>query len=278
LPAYILSVWNVSVGNDVSHGWTTCVGFQLSYYSVGPSVDVCRGGTHTLTGAYGRIVDGHGTSNVLPASVNCSWLVDPRANSGWELVVTLLDLPLGHAWLRVYDGSTRMSPLLAEYTGSDSPDGSIVLGNSLTASGGTLLLEYTTDDYSANPAGSGQPWVGRGFEAVYFGGGCFGQVRLSDPAGTFQDGSGDLSFNSYGCQWLIQPAPGVEQIVLSFDWLDLGYTPRVRIFDGNTTSAPEPLGWWGDTALTPATMISSGSSVLVEVNAKSSCTLFSVPS
>ena len=125
------------------------LGFQASYYSVGPGIDSCRGGVRrTLSGPYGTVVDGHGSGMTLPSNASCSWVISPWA-SGGSLIVTQLDLPASYGWLKVYDGVNASARLLGQFTGYQPQ----ILGNSMRASGMSLYLEYTTSPYSANPLG-----------------------------------------------------------------------------------------------------------------------------
>ena len=89
-------------------------------------------------------------------------------------------------------------------------------------------------------------------------------MTLYDPQGSFDDGSGDLALRPAAlCSWLIQPA-NAEQIVVSFDSLNLGTYARVVVYDGNSTAAPKLIDYNGN--LIPPVRVSTGPSVLVTLN------------
>ena len=66
---------------------------------------------------------------------------------------------------------------------------------------------------------------------------CEGYTILSEPSGSFDDGSGIYNYgNNQTCAWLIAP-PCANQINLTIDLLQTEIDhDGIRIYDGNSTS------------------------------------------
>lgn len=87
---------------------------------------------------------------------------------------------------------------------------------------------------------------------------CSGTTTYAASSGTFTDGSGSINYeNNLDCFWLIQPT-GANTITLNFSSFatEANYD-TVIVYDGNSTSAPVLMRWWGAT-LPPAITSSNG--------------------
>jgi hypothetical protein len=194
-------------------------------------------GTITVTGRSGSITDGSGPAANYLNNNTGYWLIDPQtiddSISTISLTFSAFDLLSGDS-VKVYNGSTTSDPLLGAYSGTTIP--------SAMTSGNKMLIEFKTNS-TANAKGwyaeyttTSPTW-------------CQGLTQLTEPSGTFDDGSG--SFNYQGgstCMWKITP-PYADKITLTFNSFDTEEgKDKVMIFDGSTQVAelsgntiPEPI-------------------------------------
>jgi hypothetical protein len=180
-----------------------------------------------ITETSGQFTDGSGPLDDYMPNNTATWLIDPQTAEDSITDITLyfveFDLEAGD-FLRVYDGEDDSAPLLGEYTGTDLPE-------QLTSSGNKLCISFVTD-------GSGNA---SGFKAEFyseFPDFCSGLVNITDPIGTFDDGSGDFNYSpGMTCMYKIEPAYA-DEITVVFNSFDTEPEfDQVKVFDGNT-----PLG------------------------------------
>lgn len=86
-------------------------------------------GTHTDSGG--------STGNYTDDERNL-WLIQPSNVNNITLNFTNFDLELNYDYLFIYDGDTIGSPLIGQYSGTNSP-------GIVTSSGGSLLIEFRSD-------------------------------------------------------------------------------------------------------------------------------------
>ncbi|TXC85389.1 M4 family metallopeptidase [Luteibaculum oceani] len=101
------------------------------------AVDFCNGKS-ILTKTWGSFADGSGTLN-YENNANCSWLIRPSSGDYTALIIKYLDLEDGVDFLRVYDGASSSSALIAEITGSEIPD-------EIYSTGRSMFVEFTSSD------------------------------------------------------------------------------------------------------------------------------------
>jgi hypothetical protein len=155
------------------------------------------------------------------------WIIDPQtiydSITSITLTFTEFDLSSGD-FVKVYDGESTSDFLLGSFTGTNLPP-------ALTSSSNVMLVEFVT----------GSNGNASGFYAEYSSvspSWCQGLTPLTEPSGTFDDGSGDFYYQSSAtCMWRINP-PNANKITLNFNYFDTeeGYD-RVTVYDGTTLIA-----------------------------------------
>ncbi len=92
---------------------------------------------------------------------------------------------------------------------------------------------------------------------------CSGQVTITAPAGTIEDGSGPDDYqNNNDCSWLISPTVLIDHLRITFESISTeASNDKVIIYNGPNTSSTV-LGTYSGTTL-PATITSTSPSVLV---------------
>lgn len=202
----------------------------------------------TLTGAQGSIEDGSGAVNNYTGGQDCTWLIAPADSvETITLSFNLFDVD-GSDALYIYDGSDANAPLLATYTGSTLPA-------EITSTGNRLFLHFETD-------GSG---TASGWQAEYhsdFPTYCSGTVTLSEPAGSFNDGSGDNNYNNNStCKWKIVP-PYAMNLTLSFNSFDLLDGDNLMVYSTGGTGGSQLMGTFTGNTI-PDPIVSTGTGFLL---------------
>ncbi|WP_196888509.1 CUB domain-containing protein [Aureivirga sp. CE67] len=206
----------IADGNETASGW-------LASYYVG--YEYCNEEVY-LTEETGTFSDGSGDDN-YQNEATCSWhiFVDDSDINGLWLTFSEVNLSIND-YIKVYDGENNTAPLIAEITGNEIPDAlKTTIGNK------HLFVEFISDE-------SG---VSSGWEASYetYTSYCSDLTVLDEISGTFSDGSEEYNYQpNTNCQWLISPE-NANRIFLNFTHIDLNTNDVVKVYDGNTTSAPE---------------------------------------
>jgi hypothetical protein len=151
---------------------------------------------------------------------DCSWLLMPT-DSVVDITLDFLEFDLGNGdSLFIYDGEDSASPLIGVFTGTETP-------TPLTSSADKLFLKFQSD-----PSTQGNGWlISADYQIPVY---CNGTTTLTDPAGSFSDGSGPRDYhNGSICMWYIQPENATEISLhfLSFDTEE--NQDFVKIYDGN---------------------------------------------
>ncbi|MCK5764858.1 MAG: C10 family peptidase [Bacteroidales bacterium] len=195
-----------------------------SFYPSDPAYPYFASGLEVITQTSGQFTDGSGPIEDYEANTDASWLIDPQnaEDSITDITIYFVEFDLGSGdFLRIYDGETTSAPMLGEYTGSTLP-------SQLTSTGNKLLITLNTD-------GSGH---GTGFKAEFFSDFptyCAGIVELTDPVGTFDDGSGSFHYAPGAtCMFRIEPAYA-NTITVHFNYFETEEGKDfVKVFNGNT--------------------------------------------
>ncbi len=197
------------------------------FYPSDPNYPYHNTGQEIITEFSGQFTDGSGPIEDYLPNTEASWLIDPQTDEDSVKNISLyfieFDLGAGDV-LRIYDGETTSAALLGEYSGNTLP-------SQHTSTGNKLLITLSTD-------GSGN---GPGFKAEFnssFPSYCSGLSTLTEPVGTFDDGSGSFHYAPGAtCMFKIEP-PYATDITVQFNYFDTEEdVDLVKIFDGNT-----PLG------------------------------------
>jgi len=107
------------------------------YSSNDTTIPFCTA-TTILTAVSDSLDDQSGNNNYKNKS-NCSWLIVPDNAFKVTLKFISFNTQQDKDFVKIYDGDSNTSPLLAEYSGAALPD-------SVTSSAGKLFVEFITDD------------------------------------------------------------------------------------------------------------------------------------
>ncbi|NVO02904.1 MAG: C10 family peptidase [Bacteroidetes bacterium] len=206
----------------------------------------CSGLTN-INSSSGTIEDGSGPISNYSNNANCSWLIAPT-DSVSKITLTFLSFETvsSQDFVTVYDGATTSAPLLGTYSGSSLPA-------AISSTGNKMLVTFTSDSDS----------TGQGFLAEFkstFPIYCTNMTLLTNPSGSFSDGSGNADYhNNSNCKWAIQPA-GASSITLNFtEFNTQGPSDNVKIYDASTSAL---LANYSGSNL-PASVVCNSGSMLV---------------
>ncbi len=209
--------------NDVGGFW----GNQFmvkNFYPTDPAYPYYASGHTVITQPSGQFTDGSGPIESYQPNTDATWLIDPQTteDSITDITISFVEFDLGAGdYLRIYDGETAAAPMLGEYTGSTLP-------SQHTSTGNKLFIAFSTD-------GSGE---GSGFKAEFrsdYPTYCSGIFEITDPVGTFDDGSGSFHYGPGAtCMFNIEP-PDANTITLTFNSFDTEVDKDVmKVYDGTT--------------------------------------------
>ncbi len=219
---------------------------QFQYPPVGPDFML-------LTNHLGSFEDGSGPDD-YSTGVKRTWLIKPEDPGITNILLEFLmvDTESGTDMVKVYDGDSEESPLVASLSGNDFPV-------SFNSSGPELFVTFET----------GYNGHGNGFHASYYGYHlpfCYGNQMFTDPAGVLGDGSRYHNYvDGSDCEWLISPflsnLDSIEKVRLYFNRFALAAGDTVFIYDGPEKTSPL-LGKFSMND-TPGSMVTNGNRVLV---------------
>jgi len=168
----------------------------------------------TVNFADGIITDCSGPVQNYKPNTNAAWLIDPykegdNARKTITIEWTQFDLAEGD-FLRIYDGDSESSPILAEYTKGSQPQ-------ALTAENSKMFIRFTSSPTSETAKGfmfnfsTASPLSCKSLIATV----------LTEPEGTFEDGSGENYnySNALRCKWKIIPK-NATSIDITFNYLE----------------------------------------------------------
>ncbi|HRW97580.1 MAG TPA: C10 family peptidase [Bacteroidales bacterium] len=158
----------------------------------------------------GTIEDGSGPKQSYQPNINSSWLIDPQNEydsvSYIRLTFDRFETQEGVDMVKVYDGEDETAPLLGEFSGATIPA-------ELYSTGNKVLITFTTNEETE---ANGWFISFKAFQPVW----CSGLTSLTDPSGTFDDGSGSFYYNNGStCMWTIQPE-WASSTTISFNYFD----------------------------------------------------------
>lgn len=173
--------------------------------------------TDTLTTLDGTIEDGSGPLYNYLNNASCRWLIAPDDTveyiTLWFDKCNLTDNDV----VRIYNGPTDSSPLLAVATSSFIP-------SQMQSSSKYVLVEFISND-SLSGDGFLLNYSAKQIKT------CSGLKTLTAPSGYISDGSGKYNYqNSNVCRWKIEP-PGTTFFQLKFLEFDIDSTDILKIVD-----------------------------------------------
>jgi lysophospholipase L1-like esterase len=239
LPPVLTSTGGTLLIRFTSDGGVVAQGWEASYTS---NAGGCS--NETFSAPTGTVTDNSGNGNYSD-NMDCQKLIQPTNAGSITLSFTQFNTEANYDFVRVYNGPTTSSPLLGQFSGNNLPP-------SLTSTGGSMLIRFTTDGGV----------VGQGWSATYTSNyGCTTET-LTNASGALSDHNGTGNYtDNLDCQKLIQPV-NAGSITLTFTQFstEAGYD-FVRVYNGPTTSSPL-LGQYSGNSLPPV-LTSTGGSMLI---------------
>ncbi|MCL1850514.1 MAG: C10 family peptidase [Bacteroidetes bacterium] len=172
----------------------------------------------------GTIADCSGPVHNYSPNISASWLIAPEDDLSKKIfTINLKELDLAQGdYLRIYDGDSETSPLLAEYTADSQPQ-------EIKPIGLKAFIRFTTSPTSATAKGF---LLNYELASVKY---CNPNVTtiLTEQEGTFDDGSGEDYYypNSTTCKWQIIPN-NATRIDITFNYFETeAEKDFVRIYD-----------------------------------------------
>ncbi|MBM3436972.1 MAG: hypothetical protein FJY07_12235, partial [Bacteroidetes bacterium] len=184
----------------------------------------CSTGTEQLS-MVGSFEDGSGPQENYDGSANCSWKITPQTPQDSVSKITLNFVVLdteSEDMVTIYDGDNTSAPVLGTYSGTVPPTGFI------NSTGNKMLITLTAD---------GDATTGTGYRVEYSStqpNWCSGLTQLTEPSGSFGDGSGDWYYkNQSNCMWKIQPAWASDLTITFTEFNTEANTDLVKIYDAS---------------------------------------------
>jgi Zn-dependent metalloprotease len=201
---------------------------QQAWYAVGIGNDpnnYCSGTTN-LTAPSGTFTDGSGSADYQNNS-NCTWVIAPPGATQISLNFNSFDTEASYDSVVVYDGPDTTYPVLATWWGNTLPP------TINTSSGTGAMTVQFLSDVSITEGGWSASYTSTGTTPS-----CGGGTVLSNPTGSFSDGSGGSNYgNNQLCYWFISP-PCANSVTLSFSQFDTeqGYDGLIIYDDWSGTN------------------------------------------
>ena len=221
---------------------------QAALLNMHPLLSGCSGRT-TYTTVSGSLDDGSSFNNYLN-NRNCQWLISPIGTGEVVLNFTEFNTESVNDVVKIYDGSSTSSPLIATLSGNSNPG--MIIANS-----GQMLITFNTNS-TITKSGWKATWTNQAPSNF-----CGGMKLLNAYTQTFEDGSGmynNYYSNTY-CKWLLRPT-GASKVSLVFHRFQLAVGDRVIVYNGATTSSGI-LGNFTNTNLPTAVQSTQGSMLVV---------------
>lgn len=208
---------------------------RAAWYAVGIGnnpTNYCSGTTY-LTAASGTFTDGSGSAN-YQNNARCKWVIAPPGATKITLNFSSFSTEEDYDKVYVFDGPDTTATLLMTWWGNTLPP-------TINSSGGALCVKFYSDNTNTD----------LGWKASYTSTGitptCDGGTVLSNPSGTFSDGSGVGNYgNNQLCYWYIAP-PCAKTVTLSFSsfntelnfdgvivYDDISETNQIGVYSGSS--------------------------------------------
>jgi hypothetical protein len=197
----------------------------------------------------GSIEDGSGPLEDYETGSDCSWLIHAEEDSVKTYTMEFVELDTeANDVITIYDGDNTSADVLGTFSGNSIPA-------AVTSTGDKVLVTFESD-----ASGSGAGWILKYTPSLpsY----CSGMTTLTEPTGTFDDGSGDKNYKEgVLCRWKIEidGASGINFGFNSLDTeeeydyiqvLDLGASPPTEIGKFSGSEIPEAVNGIGPLMIT----------------------------
>ena len=222
--------------NPGSNSFTNGQGAIVNFKPPATSYPLHCTGSQTITAMAGTIEDGSGPIDEYQNQTECSWLIQPDGLvSRIELSFLKFNTEENNDILYIYDGPDQNAPVLATISGD-------TIFPIITTTGGEAYIRFVSNASTTAPG-----WLlnYEAFRPVF----CNTVQMFTDPAGTFDDGSGPT--NNYNdntnCKFLIQPY-GNNLIILNFSYFSLeDGKDFLKIYDPTTIPSTLLASFTGNT-------------------------------
>lgn len=205
----------------------------------------------------GTLEDGSSSYNYQPNS-DCQHLISINENNVTNIMLMIkeLDLEENKDFLKIYDGNSTNSPLLASLSGHFE-------NISFTSSSCEMLLHFTSDGQNEDKG-----WFAEyiGFNGQF----CYADNNLSGIIGFVNDRSGKYFYaNNSDCNWTLTPSSpehdSIAGIRIEFEYLSTeANNDFIDIYNGPDASFPLIASLSGDN--TPAPITSTSNKVYLNFN------------
>lgn len=207
-------------------------------------------GLTTLTHKVGRFTDGSGPIENYIDNNTASWLISPQTEGDSIKKITLYFdefIVDGSDVIKIYDGENENAPMLAEYTGSDSPQ-------TLNSTGNKMFVVFETD-----ASGNDEGFILRYSTVLHTW--CSGTVTLTEPTGTLNDGSEGKNYAPGSkCNFKILPEWGAN-LTLTFEEFETAdENDYIEIYDLGSSTL---LGEFSGTDIPGPIVVESGKAYIV---------------
>jgi len=236
----------------ISDSSVTRLGFAAEYSTIFTGAGSCTSSTsHTLSAASDTFGCA-GYSN----SVTITWAITTVSNSRIAMEFTSFQTEYNYDFVKIYDGTSSSSPLLASYSGFSLPA-------PVQSTSNHLYVKFTADT-SLNYDGFNANYNTITTTSI---GAC-----TTSTSSTLTSDSGQFGCSGYGnnidSSWLITAASD-QRITLTFTSFDTElYYDYIKVYDGNNNHASVLGSFSGNTL--PAPLTSSGSNLYVTFHSDSS--------
>ncbi|MCX6233602.1 MAG: C10 family peptidase [Bacteroidetes bacterium] len=187
-------------------------------------------GSSVVNTTSGTFEDGSGPLADYENGTGCNWLITPKETDSVEYYTISFEKFNTQSGdiVNIYDGETTEAPLLMSHSGDQIP-------GSVQSSGSKVFVTFTSDGSGTAP---GWQIKATPYMPQY----CSNMTALTDPTGSFTDGSGDKNYlGSSLCHWNID-VENANHITVNFTSFDLELVnDYLQILD-LSTSPPTELG------------------------------------
>uniref|UniRef100_A0A914WEX7 CUB domain-containing protein n=1 Tax=Plectus sambesii TaxID=2011161 RepID=A0A914WEX7_9BILA len=225
-----------SSGNSLTAVFVTDASSNLAGFSIGYSQSnrtVCL--PPNYSGPDGILLSpGFSTNQNYHSNMNCMYQVTVPANYMVLLTVNSFATEYNYDKLYIYDGSSTVSPLLAEWSGT------IAAGRQLETNGNTLTAQFVTDHSTVNA----------GFSISYSqsnGTACL-SPNYSGPDGTLLSPGFSTNQNyrdNINCMYQVTVPANYSILLTVNSFITEFIYDKLFIYDGASTSAPLLAEWSG---------------------------------
>jgi uncharacterized repeat protein (TIGR01451 family) len=229
---------------------------DANYFGIDPGYRMCNSSGSSVQS--GTIKDSGGSSLNYSNNENCTFLISSGyPSASIKLTFASFNTESGYDFLRIYDGTSALSPSLGTFSGTSLP-------GAVTATSGNMFLRFTSDVNTTEP-GFVADWVTTINPTDYSM--CSGATSSANLTGSISD-SGGVSSN-YGnnefCSFRIQPGGGGSTITLTFSQFNtenVSSTDHLIVYDGIDSSGVNLGDFWGPT--TPSSLTANSGSMFLQ--------------